>query len=143
MAAYSTETIFTLPDQSPARVVYDPGFTTDIRFTTSSAEGMGVADLNANGILEIVIGEQSGSQSYIYWNMNPSSVTQLGFGGACYGVAIGDMNQDGSSDVILAGYGPQSRIYWGPLATRLPRPLIARTRGNRSLLMSTWTGIRT
>jgi len=97
-----------------ARVVYGPGFTTDTRFTTSSAEGMGVADLNANGIPEIAIGEQNGSQSYIYWNMNPSSVTQLGFGGACYGVAIGDMNQDGSPDAILAGYGPDSRIYWGP-----------------------------
>ncbi len=97
-----------------ARIVYGPGFNTDTRFTTASAEGMGIADLNANGLPEIVVGEQSGPQSYIYWNMNPASVTQLGFGGACYGVAIGDMNGDGSPDVILAGYGPQSRIYWGP-----------------------------
>lgn len=97
-----------------ARIVYGPGFGTDTRFTTASAEGMGIADLNGNGTPDIVVGEQSGSQSYIYWDINPASVTQLGFGGACYGVAIGDMNGDGSPDVILAGYGPQSRIYWGP-----------------------------
>lgn len=97
-----------------ARVLYGPGFGTDTRFTTQSAEGMGIADLNANGIPEVVIGEQNGTQSYIYWDMNPSSVTQLGFGGACYGVAIGDLNADGSPDIVLAGYGPQSRIYWGP-----------------------------
>lgn len=97
-----------------ARIVYGPGFGTDTRFTTASAEGMGIADLNGNGVPDIIVGEQNGSQSYIYWDMNPASVTQLGFGGACYGVAVGDMNGDGSPDVILAGYGPQSRIYWGP-----------------------------
>ncbi|MEO0180747.1 MAG: VCBS repeat-containing protein [candidate division WOR-3 bacterium] len=101
-----------------ARILYGPGFGTDTRFTTSSAEGMGVADLNGNGVPDVVVGEQWGSQSYIYWDMNPASVTQLGFGGACYGVAIGDLNKDGSLDLVLAGYGGvQSKIYWGPCYT--------------------------
>lgn len=115
---YIDETVFGAGAMT-ARILYGAGFSTDTRFATNSAEGMGIADLNANGVPEIIVGEQWGTQSYIYWDMNPASPTQLGFGASCYGVAVGDMNKDGHPDITLAGYGAgaPSKIFWGPSYT--------------------------
>ncbi|HEX4441239.1 MAG TPA: VCBS repeat-containing protein, partial [Thermoanaerobaculia bacterium] len=69
--------------------------------TLQEVQGYAVADFNADGSLDLAIGDGT-----IYYGDGrggfPTSATGLGFAGVA--LAAGDMNEDGLPDVVAANY---------------------------------------
>jgi hypothetical protein len=110
---------------SPVRIYW--GSSTGFQPSNSTAvmgpagnTGVSIADLDADGWLDIVATGWYDSQSYIYWGSETgysSSNMQILNSGYCYGgTAVADIDKDTYLDIIYhrGGYGtvPQ-RIYWG------------------------------
>ncbi len=91
------------------------------------AVGLSVADINGDGVPEVVVANKDGSHSRIYWGQvggtrgvtyTMDSATDLPTSGA-WGVSVADLNRDGRPEVIFANhsngstYNINSRIYWG------------------------------
>ena len=94
------------------------GSSTDQGHSTSVA----VADLNRDGIVDLVIGND-GTSNMIYLGVSPapgtgdfSGVTGLPFGssnGPTTDVAVGDVDGDGAPDIAAANDGSPNVMYWG------------------------------
>lgn len=87
----------------------------------SNTHGSSVADLNGDGMLDIVLTCFGGSSLYIYTGSNYGfTLWQELSPGPCYGgSSITDMNDDGFLDIVCTpGYGVQQHpmIYWGSSA---------------------------
>lgn len=86
-----------------------------------NTHGSSVADLNGDGMLDIVLTCFGGSSLYIYTgNINGFTLWQELTPGPCYGgSSIADIDGDGFLDIICTpGYGVQQHpmIYWGSSA---------------------------
>ena len=76
-------------------------------------EDVALGDLNGDGALDIVVGDDGG-QNRIYLNDGAGAFpTGTPFGGLDYtkGVAAGDLDGDGALDLVVGNYGQQNVIY--------------------------------
>jgi len=110
---------------------------------TKGAIGTSIADLNADGYLDIVFGNQSTNSSvlinsYIYWGGATapySTKTDLPSNYA-HGTFVADLNEDGYQDIVISNgrnstntsYNGNSYVYWGaasnPYSTKTELPTI-------------------
>ena len=77
-----------------------------------------VADLNADGHADIVLGNSEAPGSVLINNGMGRTFTLVRFGdnhGTVYGLAIGDVNGDGSPDIIAARSDAPSMLYLNSL----------------------------
>ncbi|MCS7054931.1 MAG: FG-GAP-like repeat-containing protein, partial [Thermoflexales bacterium] len=105
-------------------VTYSASAVTDI--PTLGAAGTAVADLNADGRLEIVVANHTSAitfnvDSRIYWGQaggtygitySASASTDLPTKGAA-GIGVADLNGDRRPELVFANLAGNSRIYWG------------------------------
>ncbi|MCS6774011.1 MAG: VCBS repeat-containing protein, partial [Thermoflexales bacterium] len=111
-------------------VTYSPAARTAL--PTQGAHGVAVADLNRDGLPELVFANKFDSEAFvidsdIYWarpggtygvSYSPTDRTTLTTQGA-FSVAVADLNKDGRPEVIFANwsdgktYAVNSYVYWG------------------------------
>ena len=83
---------------------------------TSRTRSVALGDLNGDGNLDVLLGN-FGQPSQVYLNSGQGSFTATvapinsSVGNATYSVALGDLNGDGSLDIILGNYGEPSQVY--------------------------------
>ena len=103
----------------PHGVQYSTAAHTDL--PTYQSVTVAAADLNADGRPELVVLNEVGPVSYIYWGQaggpygvqySDAARTDLP-SSAPVGVAIADLNADGLPEVVFSGYSSSSYIYWG------------------------------
>src|SRR6185295_20192248 len=85
---------------------------------------LGVADLNGDGKIDIVVGNVE-ARPVIYFNGGFTKFSPVPFGddkGAAYGFAIADLDNDGSPDIAIARSEAPNVVYFGsreaPVAPR-------------------------
>ncbi len=100
------------------------GYSTQRRtqLPTTAAQAAAVADLNGDGLPDVVFANGAGEVSFVYYNgpegFFPHRRSQVVTSGA-HDVAIEDLNRDGHPDLIFANYAnegffdTQSYVYWG------------------------------
>ena len=100
--------------------VHFSGMTEARHFPTANGSGVAVFDSDNDGKLDIYfatctllpIGTARKGPNRLYKNMgdgtfrDTTEASGLGFAGFCHGIIVGDLDNDGDSDVFLANYGP-------------------------------------
>src|SRR5262249_5941629 len=96
------------------------GMTGDRHFPTANGSGVALFDYDGDGRLDLYfatctllpVGTARTGTNRLYKNMgdgtfrDATSASGLGFAGFCHGVVVGDIDNDGDADVLLANYGP-------------------------------------
>ena len=80
---------------------------------------LAVGDLNQDGKLDIVVGNNN--QSNQYYINNGSALTMFDYGlrtTITYGITLGDVDNDGDLDIIEANSGSENLIYYNNGALR-------------------------
>jgi hypothetical protein len=86
---------------------------------THSTTSLALADVNKDGFLDIIEGNYSGQQSYVFLGDgtgNFSAVTGLAVGSGThdtFSIAVGDLNGDGHLDIVQGNNGEVSYYYLG------------------------------
>jgi len=89
---------------------------------TSFGASPAVADLNRDGLPEVIFTNYSGSYTYVYWGQaggtygvqySTSARTDLSTGYNGHNVSAADLNGDGRPEVIITPASNTSYIYWG------------------------------
>lgn len=100
---------------------FAPSNRKQLSYLTDYIHGCSVADLDADGWLDLVFtGNHDIEESWIYWGLDFSSTARTRLNtGECYGgSAVCDLNKDGLLDIVFFrgardGSSYQTRIQWG------------------------------
>jgi hypothetical protein len=91
-----------------------PGASRDFGTGSSTTRGVVVGDVNGDGALDIVVGNDS-EQNAIYLNDGAGNFPNTGVYTRTFGVgsveALGDVNGDGALDIVTSASGGQNTVY--------------------------------
>jgi hypothetical protein len=109
-----------IAQQAGINFIHFSGMTRDKHFPTANGSGVALFDADNDGRLDIYfatatllpLGTAQKGPNRLYRNegenryRDVTARSGLGFTGFCLGIVVGDIDNDGDSDVFLANYGP-------------------------------------
>jgi hypothetical protein len=108
-----------IAQSSGINFVHDSGATADKHFPTAIGSGVAIFDYDGDGKLDLYFATgrklaaeaKAARSNRLYRNLgnnrflDVTESSKLGYSGFCHGIVVGDIDNDGDSDVFLCNYG--------------------------------------
>jgi hypothetical protein len=91
--------------------------------TSARPYALAIADLDRNGRMDVIVGYVQ-SRPFVYFNDDRKTFVPVPFGddeGDAYGFDVGDFDEDGLSDIVMARSDATNMLYFGASKSQEPR----------------------